>query len=109
MKYVIAFTRPEALPGIKEKLFAREIYAMSITNVLGAGRQKGYTGVYRGVLTEVNLLKKIRLEICVPDARVDDVLEAISEGGKTGQVGDGVIFVLDIVRGQRIRTGEALL
>ncbi|MDR2354280.1 MAG: P-II family nitrogen regulator [Deltaproteobacteria bacterium] len=106
MKLVIAYIRPEVLQDVKLKLYAQEIYSMSVTNILGAGRQKGYTEVYRGVQTEVNLLKKLRLELGVPDEKVETVLEAISEAAKTGQTGDGVVFVVDIVQSLRIRTGE---
>lgn len=108
MKLLIAYIRPEALPGVKEKLYADEIYALSITNVLGAGRQRGYTGLYRGVQTEVNLLKKLRLEICLPDEKVEAAMMAITAGARTEKEGDGVIFVLDVAKAQRIRTGEAL-
>ncbi|MDR2050470.1 MAG: P-II family nitrogen regulator [Deltaproteobacteria bacterium] len=108
MKMIIAFIRPEALSSVKSNLYAKEIYSMSVTNVLGAGQQKGYTEIYRGVLTEVNLLKKVRLELGVPDNLLDSALEAITQGGRTGNTGDGVIFVLDIAQGLRIRTGEKL-
>jgi nitrogen regulatory protein P-II 1 len=81
---------------------------MSVTNVMGAGRQKGYTEVYRGIQTEVNLLKKLRLEIGVQDDQVETAIAAITSGAKTGQAGDGVIFVLDLLKAQRIRTGEPI-
>jgi nitrogen regulatory protein P-II 1 len=81
---------------------------MSVTNVLGAGQQKGYTETYRGVQTEVNLLKKLRLEIGVPDDKVEQAIKAITEASHTGQAGDGVIFVMDIARSLRIRTGEPI-
>ncbi|MDR1658649.1 MAG: P-II family nitrogen regulator [Deltaproteobacteria bacterium] len=108
MKLLIAFVRPEVLQEVKLKLYAKEIYSMSVTNILGAGRQKGYTEVYRGIQTEVNLLRKIRIELGIPDDRVEDAIEAITEGAKTGQAGDGVIFVQDTVKALRIRTGEAM-
>jgi nitrogen regulatory protein P-II 1 len=106
MKLIVAFVRPEVLQDIKLKLYAKELYSMSVTNVLGSGRQKGYTEIYRGIQTEVNLLRKLRLEVCVADEQVDAAIEAIAEGAKTGQTGDGVIFVTDVVRALRIRTGE---
>jgi nitrogen regulatory protein P-II 1 len=108
VKLIIAYIRPESLPNVKETLYAKEIYAMSVTNVLGAGQQRGYTGVYRGVLTEVNLLKKLRIEIALPDGKVEDAMDAITEGARTQKEGDGVIFVLDILQSRRIRTGESL-
>ncbi|MDR1608193.1 MAG: P-II family nitrogen regulator [Deltaproteobacteria bacterium] len=106
MKLVTAFVRPEILQDVKTKLYAHDLFSMSITNVLGAGQQKGYTEAYRGVQTEVNLLKKLRLEIALPDEKVEVALQAISEAAKTGQAGDGVIFVQNIERSLRIRTGE---
>jgi nitrogen regulatory protein P-II 1 len=108
MKLIIAFIRPEVLQDVKLKLYSQELYSMSITNVLGAGQQKGYTEAYRGVQTEVNLLKKLRLEVGVPDEKVDHAIRAITEAAQTGQAGDGVIFVLDVARTLRIRTGEPL-
>jgi nitrogen regulatory protein P-II 1 len=108
VKLIIAFIRPEVLQDVKLQLYARQIFSMSVTNILGAGRQKGYTEVYRGVQTEVNLLRKIRLEVGVPEDQVDAAIEAISEGARTGQAGDGVIFVLDTIKAQRIRTGEPM-
>lgn len=108
MKLVTAFIRPEKLHDVKEKLFARQIYSLSVTNVLGAGQQKGYTEIYRGVLTEVNLLKKLRLELAVPDDRTEAAVEAIVEGARTGREGDGVLFVRDLPLALRIRTGDPL-
>ncbi|MDR2340400.1 MAG: P-II family nitrogen regulator [Deltaproteobacteria bacterium] len=106
MKLIVAYIRPEVLQDVKTKLYAKEIFSMSVTNILGSGRQKGYTEVYRGIQTEVNLLKKIRLEIGIADDKVDEAISAIVEGAKTGQTGDGVIFVSDVVKSLRIRTGE---
>jgi nitrogen regulatory protein P-II 1 len=106
MKLIIAYIRPEVLQDVKTRLYAKEIYSLSVTNVLGSGRQKGYTEVYRGVQTEVNLLKKLRLEIGLADELVDTAIEAICEGAKTGATGDGVIFVLEVGKNLRIRTQE---
>ncbi|MDR2301651.1 MAG: P-II family nitrogen regulator [Deltaproteobacteria bacterium] len=108
MKLIIAYIRPEVLQEVKLKLYEVELFSLSVTNVLGSGRQKGYTEVYRGIQTEVNLLKKVRLEIGVPEDKVDVAISAISQGAKTGQTGDGVIFVLDIAKSLRIRTGESM-
>ena len=108
MKLIIAYVRPEVVQNVKHNLFARELYSMTITNVLGAGRQKGYTETYRGVQTEVNLLKKVRLDVGVPEESLETALEAIKTGAYTGGEGDGVIFVLDVARSLRIRTGESL-
>jgi nitrogen regulatory protein P-II 1 len=106
MKLIIAMIQPHKLPDVKQELFKNEIYKMTVTNVLGAGQQKGYTETYRGVLSEVNLLKKIRLEIAVNEEFVEPTIEAIKKGARTGKIGDGKIFVLDLGRCVRIRTGE---
>lgn len=108
MKLIIAFIRPESLQHVKQELYTRGIYSMSVTNILGAGRQKGYTEMYRGVTTQVHLLKKLRLEIGLHDADVDNALEGITLGARTGQEGDGVYFVMDVTASGRIRTDEPL-
>ncbi len=106
MKLIIAMVQPHKLPDVKQELYKNEIYKMTVTNVLGAGQQKGYTETYRGVLTEVNLLKKVRLEIAVNEEYVKPTIEAIKKGAYTGKIGDGKIFVLDLTSCIRIRTGE---
>ena len=106
MKLIIAYIRPECLNSVKQALYAQKIYNMSVTNVLGSGRQKGFTETYRGVIMEVNLLKKIRLEIGLNDEFAEPAMEAIKTGAQTGNEGDGVIFMLDIAEAIRIRTEE---
>ncbi|SKA80483.1 P-II family nitrogen regulator [Desulfobaculum bizertense] len=106
MKLIIAYIRPERLNDVKQALFAKNIFSMTVTNVLGSGRQKGFHETYRGLPVEVNLLKKVRLEIGVNDEFEEAALDAISDGARTGAEGDGVIFVLDIARSLRVRTGE---
>jgi nitrogen regulatory protein P-II 1 len=106
MKLIIAFIQPEKLSDVKQSLYAAEVYKLSVTNALGAGQQKGYTETYRGVDIEVNLLKKVRLEIAVNDDYVQPTIDAIVEGARTGNIGDGKIFVLPLERTIRIRTGE---
>lgn len=106
MKLVTAYFRPEQLGIVKQALYAMGIFGMSVTNALGSGRQKGFTETYRGVVTEVNLLKKVRLEVGVEDEQIEDVLTAIQTGARTGNEGDGIIFVQDIMRTIRVRTGE---
>jgi len=106
MKLIIAMVQPHKLPDVKQELYKSEIYKMTVTNVLGAGQQMGYTETYRGVLSEVNLLKKIRLEIAVNEEFVEPTIDAIIRGAHTGKIGDGKIFVLDLGRCIRIRTGE---
>jgi len=103
---IIALIQPYKLPDVKKALFDAEVYKMTVTNVLGCGQQKGYTETYRGIINEVNLLKKIRLEIAVNENFVERTIEAIKKGAYTGKMGDGKIFVLDLPRCIRIRTGE---
>lgn len=106
MKLIIAYIQPERLNPVKQALYDREIFKISVTNALGCGQQKGYKETYRGVAYEVNLLKKVRIEIAVNENFVAPTLEAIVEGARTGRIGDGKIFVLDLVECIRIRTGE---
>ena len=106
MKLIIAYIRPEKLNDVKQALYAKEIYSMSVTNILGSGRQKGFTETYRGVQMEVNLLKKVRLEIGVNEDFEGPAIEAIKTAGVTGSEGDGVIFVTELAKAMRIRTGE---
>jgi nitrogen regulatory protein P-II 2 len=106
MKLIVAYIQPEKLNSVKQALYEREIFKMSVTNALGCGQQKGYHEQYRGADIEVNLLKKVRIEIAVNDAFVDPCLEAICKGARTGRIGDGKIFVTDLAECIRIRTGE---
>ena len=106
MKLVIAYIQPEKLNAVKQALFKREIYKLSVTNALGCGQQMGYTEIYRGSDIEVNLLKKIRIEVAINKDFVDATIEGIIEGARSGNIGDGKIFVLDMVECIRIRTGE---
>jgi nitrogen regulatory protein P-II 2 len=106
MKLVIAFIQPHKLQDVKKALYDAKVHKMSVTNALGCGEQQGYEESYRGIKFEVNLLKKVRLEIGVNDDFVDEAIEAIVKGARTGQIGDGKIFVLDLPKCIRIRTGE---
>jgi nitrogen regulatory protein P-II 2 len=106
MKLIIAYIQPEKLPAVKQSLYEKEVYKMSVTNALGCGQQKGYHETYRGAGIEVNLLKKIRLEIAVNDNFVDTTVDAIVKGARSGNIGDGKIFILDLPECIRIRTGE---
>jgi len=106
MKLIIAYIQPEKLSDVKQALYEAEVYKVSVTNALGCGQQKGYTEAYRGVLTEVNLLKKVRLEIAVNEDFVQPTVEAIIAGARTGEIGDGKIFILELAECVRIRTGE---
>ncbi|MEW6379844.1 MAG: P-II family nitrogen regulator [bacterium] len=106
MKLIIAMIQPHKLPDVKKALFDAEVHKMTVTNALGCGQQKGYTENYRCVIHEVNLLKKVRLEIAVNENFVQRTVDAIIKGARTGSIGDGKIFVLDIQECIRIRTGE---
>ncbi len=106
MKLIIAYIQPERLPAVKQSLYDNEVFKMSITNALGCGQQKGYHESYRGVDVEVNLLKKVRIEIAVNDKFVERTIDGIVKGARTGNIGDGKIFVLDLPQCIRIRTGE---
>ena len=106
MKLIIAYIQPERLNAVKKSLYESEVFKMSVTNALGCGQQKGYHETYRGAAIEVNLLKKVRLEIAVNDDHVESTVSSIVKGARTGKIGDGKIFVLDLPECVRIRTGE---
>jgi len=106
MKLIIAYIQPEQLNEVKQALYEKEVYKMSVTNAMGCGQQKGYHETYRGADIEVNLLKKVRMEIAVNDDFVDTTVEALIKGARTGNIGDGKIFILDLPECIRIRTGE---
>ena len=106
MKLVTAYIQPERLNNVKQSLYEKKIYKMSVKNVLGCGQQKGYNQRFRGVVTEVNLLKKICLKIAVNDEFVQPCIDAIIAGARTGSIGDGKIFVTALEQCVRIRTGE---
>ena len=106
MKLIIAYIQPEKLNDVKKSLYAAEVHKMSVSNCLGCGQQKGYHETYRGVDTEVTLLKKVRIEIAVNASFVQPTIDAIVQGARTGTIGDGKIFVLPLERCVRIRTGE---
>lgn len=106
MKLIIAYIQPEQLNEVKQALYEKEIYKMSVTNALGCGQQKGYHETYRGADIEVNLLKKVRMEIAVNTEFVEPTIAAIIKGARTGNIGDGKIFVIDLAECIRIRTGE---
>ncbi len=106
MKLIIAMIQPYKLPDVKRALFDAEVYKITVMNALGCGEQKGYTETYRGVIEEVNLLKKVRLEIAVNEDFVEPTIKAIIQGARTGNIGDGKIFIVDLPECIRIRTSE---
>jgi nitrogen regulatory protein P-II 1 len=106
MKLIVALIQPERLPAVKQALYDAQVYKMTVSNALGAGQQKGYSETYRGVVQEVNLLKKVRIEIAVNEDFVDPTIDAIIKGARTNTIGDGKIFIIDLHECIRIRTGE---
>ena len=107
MKLIIAYIRPEKLNDVKQALFENNVKKMSVTNSLGCGQQGGFFENYRGNFEEVNLLKKIRLEIAVNDDFCQKTINIIVKSAKSGSIGDGKIFVLPIEEAFRIRTEES--
>ncbi|MFH0732395.1 MAG: P-II family nitrogen regulator [Candidatus Omnitrophota bacterium] len=106
MKLIIAIIQPYKLEEVKEQLYKEEVNLITVSEVLGHGRQKGVTEVYRGHKETGNLLRKVRIEIAVNENYVERTINAIIKGAKTGETGDGKIFVLDLPECIRIRTGE---
>ena len=107
MKLITAYIQPHKLNDVKQALCKAEVFKMSVTNSLGCGQQKGYHESYRGVDIEVNLLKKVRLEIAVNESFVERTVAAIIRGARSGEIGDGKIFVLEMAECIRIRSGES--
>lgn len=106
MKMIIAIIQPSKLDDVRDELYKAEVNLMTVSEVLGHGRQKGVTEVYRGAREMGNLLRKVRIEIAVNDNFVEPTIKAIVKGAKTGETGDGKIFVLSLNECIRIRTEE---
>ncbi|GAB4117455.1 MAG: P-II family nitrogen regulator [Acidobacteriota bacterium] len=106
MKLVMAIIRPSKVEEVKDALAKLNIAGMTITEVRGHGRQKGHTAIYRGKEYSVSLLPKIKLELVLPDDMVDEAIQTIMEATRTGEIGDGRVFVLPVEEGYNIRTGE---
>jgi nitrogen regulatory protein P-II 1 len=106
MKYIIAVIQPDRLDEVLEGLTEKEIHLVTVTPVMGRGRQKGISEIYRSHKEAGSLLKKVKIEIAVNEEFVKPAMEAITKGARTGNVGDGKIFVLDLEECVRIRTGE---
>jgi nitrogen regulatory protein P-II 2 len=106
MKLVTAVIKPFKLEEVRDALTAVGVAGLTVTEVKGYGRQKGHTEIYRGAEYVVSFLPKLKIEVAVPSDRVERVVEAIVSAAKTGQIGDGKIFVTDIDHALRIRTGE---
>ncbi len=106
MKFIIAIIKPFKLDEVREALGAIGVAGMTVSEVKGFGRQKGQTEIYRGAEYQVSFLPKIKIEVVVPPALVDGVVEAIAKAARTDKIGDGKVFVLDVESALRIRTGE---
>lgn len=106
MKLIKAIIRPNKMEEVKDALTKLSISGMTVTEVRGHGRQKGHKAVYRGTEYNVTLLPKIMVELVIPDELVDDVIKTIIETARTGEIGDGRVFVLPLEHGYHIRTGE---
>jgi len=106
MKLIMAIIRPSKVEEVKDALAKLSISGMTITEVRGHGRQKGHTAVYRGQEYSVTLLPKIKVEVVLPDDLVDEAIKTIIETTRTGEIGDGRVFVLPVEQGYNIRTGE---
>jgi nitrogen regulatory protein PII len=106
MKLIKAVVRPNKVDEVKEALSKLSISGMTVTEVRGHGKQKGHTAVYRGKEYDVSLLPKMEIEVVVQDGIVDEVIAAISQAARTGEIGDGRVFVIPIEQSYRIRTGE---
>jgi len=106
MKIVMAIIKPFKLDEVRDALTAIGVHGMTVTEVKGYGRQKGHTEIYRGTEYAVSFLPKLKVEVAVAATQADKVIEAISAAAKTGQIGDGKIFVFGLEQAVRIRTGE---
>ena len=106
MKIVMAIIKPFKLDEVRDALTAVGVHGMTVTEVKGYGRQKGHTEIYRGTEYAVSFLPKLKVEVAVPADQADKIIETITGAAKTGQIGDGKIFVLNLDQAVRIRTGE---
>jgi nitrogen regulatory protein PII len=106
MKLVVAVIKPFKLDEVRQALTAIGVTGMTVTEVKGYGRQKGHTEIYRGAEYTISFLPKLKIEVALPDERVDDAITAITRAARTGRIGDGKIFTLDLNAALRVRTGE---
>ena len=106
MKLIKSIVRPNKVDDVRDALEKLSIPGMTVTEVRGHGRQKGHTAIYRGKEYNVSLLPKVEIEVVVPEAVVEEVVQAITKAARTGEIGDGRIFVLPVERAYNIRTGE---
>jgi nitrogen regulatory protein P-II 2 len=106
MKLIMAIIKPFKLDDVREALTPLGVQGLTVSEVKGFGRQKGQTEIYRGAEYQVNFLPKVKIEVAVSDDLVEQVIEAITKAARTGKIGDGKIFIMDLERAVRIRTGE---
>jgi nitrogen regulatory protein P-II 2 len=106
MKLVVAIVQPHRLDAVRQALTDIGINGMTVTEVRGYGRQRGHTEIYRGAEYTISFMPKLKVEVALPDERVDDVIAAITKAARTGRIGDGKIFTLDLQAALRVRTGE---
>ena len=106
MKLIVAIIQPHRLDAVREALTAIGIEGMTVSEVRGYGRQKGHTEIYRGAEYQIAFMPKLKLEVAVADARLDDAIQALGSAARTGKIGDGKVFVLDLEQALRVRTGE---
>jgi nitrogen regulatory protein PII len=106
MKLVVAIIQPHRLDSVRQGLTEIGINGMTVTEVRGYGRQRGHTEIYRGAEYTISFIPKLKVEVALPDERVDDVIAAITKAARTGKIGDGKIFTIDLQAALRVRTGE---
>ncbi len=106
MKLVVAIIQPHRLDSVRQSLTEIGINGMTVTEVRGYGRQKGHTEIYRGAEYTISFMPKLKVEVALPDDRVEDVIAAITKAARTGKIGDGKIFTIDLDAALRVRTGE---
>jgi nitrogen regulatory protein P-II 2 len=106
MKLIVAIIQPHRLDAARQALTAIGIEGMTVTEVRGYGRQKGHTEIYRGAEYQISFIPKLKMEVAVADSRLDDTIQALGTACRTGKIGDGKIFVLDLEQALRVRTGE---
>ena len=106
MKLLKSIVRPNKVDDVKDALAKLSIAGMTVTEVRGHGKQKGHTAIYRGKEYNVSLLPKMEIEVVVPDSVADDAIKAIVQAARTGEIGDGRVFVIPVLETYRIRTGE---
>src|ERR1700754_2614594 len=107
MKLVVAIIQPHRIDAVRQGLTEIGINGMTVTEVRGYGRQRGHTEIYRGAEYTISFMPKLKVEVALPDDRVDDVIATITKAARTGKIGDGKIFTLDLHAALRVRTGES--